>query len=286
MKHPARWVRRQAKANPLVRDLHYRLLSRRKTWLPLIDLIASCPDNALIPRVAGAGVSDGQTITMHNGIRVVRSGYYGPGVDELLRVNRGVHEPQEELAFGRVLEELPAQALMLELGAYWGFYSLWFHSVVAEPTCVLVEPEADNVSVGRANFALNHAEGRFIQAFVGASEYRRGDGRRVLCVDDLVGELSLDRIDVLHADIQGAELDMLVGAERSLRDGLVDFVFISTHSQQRHGDCLRFLRDRRFSILAEADIAHSYSVDGLIVARDGRRPPMPTIEISKRAAGA
>lgn len=267
----------------LARALKYRLWTRRRIWLPLIRETAGCPDNALIPRVVGAGGGDERTITMHNGIKVVRSGYYGPGVDELLRVNRGVHEPQEELAFGHVLEELPPRAVMLELGSYWAFYSLWFYTAVSDPTCICVEPVQENLRIGRENFALNHAEGRFIHAFVGASECHRSDGGRVVSVDGLVSEFDLDRIDILHADIQGAELDMLVGSERAFRRGLVDFVFISTHSRQRHSDCLRFLEDRGFSVLAEANVDESYSVDGLIVARDGRRPSMSPIPISKKA---
>jgi hypothetical protein len=38
-------------------------------------------------------------------------------------------------------------------------------------------------------------------------------------VDDLVGRERIERIDLLLADVQGPELDMLHGADRILREG-------------------------------------------------------------------
>jgi hypothetical protein len=39
-------------------------------------------------------------------------------------LNRGVHEPLEEFVFQEVLKRLPEACAMIELGAYWGHYSM------------------------------------------------------------------------------------------------------------------------------------------------------------------
>ena len=89
--------------------------------------IISDPLNLLIVRDPIAGsVIDGY-VTLHNGIKVACSGpqaYYGR-FSEILSLNRGVHEPLEEYVFQEVLARLPIGPSMLELGAYWGHYSMW-----------------------------------------------------------------------------------------------------------------------------------------------------------------
>lgn len=89
--------------------------------------IVSDPLNLLIPRHPLAGTMDGDHVVLHNGNRVPLQGpgaYYG-NFSDILVINRGVHEPLEEFAFQTVLTGLPAQPTMLELGAYWGHYSMW-----------------------------------------------------------------------------------------------------------------------------------------------------------------
>src|SRR5947207_2242757 len=72
-------------------------------WDGRIATVLACPDNARIPRHPQAGeVVDGALI-MHNGIKVDPLCYYGGGMLEMLRRNKGVHEPQEEVAFAEIL---------------------------------------------------------------------------------------------------------------------------------------------------------------------------------------
>src|ERR1017187_8622545 len=73
-------------------------------------------------------VGDTPVPVMHDGILVVRDAYSGPWMTEIIRRLHGHHEPQEELAFSRVLvviatsEDAPT---MIELGGWWAYYSLW-----------------------------------------------------------------------------------------------------------------------------------------------------------------
>jgi hypothetical protein len=200
----------------------------------------------------------------------------------MLVENRGVHEPQEERAFGDVLRHLPAGGVMLELGAYWGFYSLWFARQVAAAKCYLLEPHPTNIRSGRINFQLNNSTATFDQAYAGASDAATSDGIPIVTVDAHCRRRGITRLAILHADIQGAEADMLRGAETMLAEHKIDFLFISTHSNELHAECIEILQSHGYAVLASADLDETYSVDGLIVARGPQVAEPRELTISKK----
>jgi hypothetical protein len=254
-------------------------------WRQRIDDALACPDNGFIDRVADAGQLVDGVLTMHNGIRVGGLGYCGAGVLNMLVDNRGVHEPQEERAFGDVLQHIPAGGAMLELGAYWGFYSLWFAQEVAAADCHLLEPHPTNIRSGQINFQLNNRQATFGQAYAAATDGTASDGVPLLTVDSYCLRQGIARLAVLHADIQGAEADMLHGAKQMLADSNIDFLFISTHSNDLHYECISMLKSHRYSVLASADLDETYSVDGLIVARGPHLAAPSELTISKKTHG-
>ena len=141
--------------------LQGHLWTPEREWEQRTRSVLNCRDNALIPRVDNAGlIENGQQI-MHNGLRIVEGSYYGALMTQLLERTTGVHEPQEERVFAEVLPYLPKKATMLELGAYWSFYSMWFHQAVQQPMCYMVEPEEKCLELGRSNFTLNKNAGHF-----------------------------------------------------------------------------------------------------------------------------
>ena len=233
--------------------------------------IMADPSNAYIPRVPDAGkVKDG-TVVMHNGIKVhVGDMAYYDQFSEILTLNKGVHEPQEERAFGEVLKFVTSRSVMVELGAYWSFYSMWFLQAVPDGSCFMVEPNARWLEVGVENFRLNQLQGDFTQAAV---------GREGLKLDEFVKNKGIDTVEILHADIQGHELEMLDGAEGLFARGGVKFAFVSTHSQALHFACLQRLQDRNFDILASVDFDNeTYCFDGVIVAKlNSVRGPEPMV---------
>lgn len=236
-------------------------------WRSRIDSVLACPDNAHIPRVPEAGQLQGGFMTMHNGIRVSALGYYGAGMMNMLAENRGVHEPQEERVFAEVLRHLPANSTMLELGAYWAFYSLWFAEKVAHPQCFLVEPSTANLWSGKANFRHAGHLAVFVRAFVGASARRPIIGTPTITVDTFCRNRGIERLSILHSDVQGAEADMLRGAQTMLAAGRIDYPFISTHTDDLHRECIQLLSIHDYVIIACADMQETYSEDGLIVAK-------------------
>ena len=236
-------------------------------WVGLIEDATSCPDNAYIKRCPDAGKIDGSTITMHNGVRVRALGYYGSGILNMLVQNRGVHEPQEERAFAAVLPHIAPGSTILELGAYWGFYSLWFATEIPGAKCFLVEPDPRNLEAGRQNFHLNGLSASFTRAAVGSVGTTGLKSAAMVSVDGFCELHRIDRLQVLHSDIQGSELLMLQGAKKMLATKTIDYVFISTHGDVCHYGCLKILQEAGYIILCSADNKQSYSLDGIIVAR-------------------
>lgn len=231
-------------------------------------LVLECPELERLPCVADAGRLRGGVQVMHNGILVERGCYYGGGSVPFFRRTRGIHEPQEEIAFATVLPHMPPGATMLELGSYWAFYSAWFARDVPAARCHLVESDPANLGVGPRNFRLNgltpaSASHRFIDDHGGKAE----DGTLVTTVDQLAEELDLDRIHLLHADIQGFERKMLEGARRLITEARVDYCFLSTHGDELHAACRAFLAEHGFVVVLDVPQAGCFSMDGILVAR-------------------
>lgn len=229
--------------------------------------IISDPLNLLIERVPMAGVVKEGHITLHNGLRVPVNNYYGD-FSTILAVNRGVHEPLEEYVFQEVLRQLdPAKPIeMIELGSYWAHYSMWLKSrfPLARTTCV--EPERHNLETGRRNFVLNGVSGNFIQAFVSDEHFQ---------IDAFLAEQPPREIDILHADIQGYELQMLSGSRKALADRRIQRLFVSTHSQELHQDVVQTLGEAGYRVDVSADFANeTTSFDGFVYACLPDLPPI------------
>ena len=251
--------------------------------------VVSDPNNARIPRHPDAGVVhaddrfDEPVMTTHCGVKVLlgKSGYYaGSGLANVLIINRGVHEPQEEYAFARVLDALgPRNALpMVEVGAYWAHYSLWYARRFPDARTHMVEPHAPFLAVGQRNFALNNnAAGVFTAAGVGPG----GFDLMEYGIAHHVAEWG-----VVHADVQGAELYLLQTAAPLFAAQAVAFAVISTHSQDLHRGVLAFFRGFDYKIVAAADVeCDTFAFDGVVVAaRPGAWPFDQSLDLFSRAA--
>jgi FkbM family methyltransferase len=185
----------------------------------------SCRDSDPIAKVPDAGRTlevDGERVqVMHNGIRVVHGGYHGDWMAHIIRGLQGHHEPQEELVFDRLLRYVRDGSLIVELGAFWAYYTQWYLRDVPGSRALCIEPDPHNLSIGRRNAALNGnaARIRFEQAWIGgepaAAHSAVGESSPeplVLPQLDFAGVRALcpqAPIEVLHLDIQGAELGFL-----------------------------------------------------------------------------
>lgn len=238
-------------------------------------LTISCNDCDEIPKVEHAGEyiqnSEGLCQIMHNGIVVIKGCYYGEKsswMDDIIYALKGHHEPQEEKVFYEVLKYIPSEAVMLELGSYWAYYSLWFAKQIPHAKNYLIEPSAERLKIGQRNFNLNSCSGNFYQAFVGIKGDSQVDFTNVplIGIDDFLAREHIEHLNILHADIQGAELLMLKSCVKSIKSKKIDYFFISTHGDI-HNQCLQFFKKHGLEILVEHSYFESVSCDGLIVAK-------------------
>ena len=254
----------------------------KKHWEDRVKDILYCSDNQFIDRVNDAGKIMNGSLVMHNGIKIDPLSYYGYPLLEILKQNTGVHEPQEERVFQYVIDNITGEnCTMVELGAYWSFYSLWFKSKKKQSNVFMVEPVIGNLYFGKKNFKINALHGNFSHYFVGAKSEKYSNN---ITLADFVELKRIDYIDVLHSDIQGFEYDMLLGSEPLLRSNKISYFFISTHSDEVHDKCYRFLKDKyNFSVIASADCSNSYSYDGILVMQAPHVvKQLPMISISQR----
>jgi len=224
---------------------------------------------------------------------VPAGGYYGEWMTEIIRRLHGHHEPQEELLFHHLLPHCRPGSRMVEIGAFWAYYTAWFLSVVPGSTAVCLEPDANHAACGQETLALNGLAATWVTAAAGRADAasiplrRESDGCAVsLPVYDLpslLAEVGRGPIELLHIDAQGAELPFLESLAVLAVNGLVRFVVVSTHhvsitgSPTTHEDCLRVIRRLGGTVLAEHTVEESFSGDGLIVA--SLDPADATIEL-------
>jgi hypothetical protein len=230
--------------------------------------VISDPLNLLIERVPQAGIVDGNEVYLHNGNRVPIAGdgaYYG-SFSALLVVNRGVHEPLEEYVFQEMLKRLPASPHMIELGAYWAHYSMWLKKTRPQATTIMVEPDLKNMAAGRANFAHHGFAGEFIHAPVGKGHWE---------LDAFFDSRGLTHLDILHADIQGAEGDLLDGGRRTLGGARVDYLCVSTHSQALHARVCDELTRLGYRVEVSSDFDNETTAfDGFVFASSSAKDRM------------
>ncbi len=232
---------------------------------------------------------------MHNGLKVVAGGYHGDWMEEIIFRLKGHHEPQEERLFYEVLKTLPDNATMIELGCFWAYYSMWFQKTLINSSNYLIEPNIDKLKLGMVNFLLNNLKGKFYHGFLGKGKveeaYAVNNLRRLeelkdqaipsIEIDDFIEKLKIPCVNMLHADIQGAEYTMLQGCRKSIAQQKIHFFFISTHSNDLHNKCLKFLKEVGLYIINEYNLDQSYSCDGLIVASISPNTELSAVKISK-----
>jgi hypothetical protein len=222
--------------------------------------VISDPLNLLIERVPQAGVLEGNDVYLHNGNLVPAAGpgaYYGQ-FSTLLVLNRGVHEPLEEYVFQELVKRLPPSPRMIELGAYWAHYSMWLKRIRPQASVIMVEPDSENLAAGQANFARNGFEGEFIHAIVGTGRWE---------LDEFLASRGISHLDVLHADIQGAEGQLLDGGRHTLGNSQIDYVCVSTHSQALHHRVAEELTEFGYRVEVSSDFDNeTTSFDGFIFA--------------------
>lgn len=251
--------------NSLIRFVYYHLGAPASIQARVKNVLDS-EYYMKIPKVKDAGDLKNGLLMMHNGVVIKPSSYYGESMTYVFRKTKGVHEPYQEYLFSEVLNALPDNAVMMELGSYWAFYSLWFKKTLVNSTSIMVEPELERMQCGIDNFKVNGLDGKFSQGYVGGEDGISESGVRVYSLNGLFEEYNLTNVDVLHVDIQGAEEDMLIASTNLLGSDVIKHIFLSTHSDTIHINCRHILEQSGYRVLADQPLEKSDSEDGFLYA--------------------
>lgn len=270
------------KRTPIYRFCSEKINLAREWKTRIADALAA-PDNKYISRTKNAGKIKNGVQYMHNDIKIIKGSYYGKNIMRLLKKNKGVHEPQEERVFQEVIKELKQEdsPLILELGAYWGFYSMWFLKECKNGKAYLIEPEEENLNFGKKNFKLNGFDGSFLRGFI-SSKSNSSNQPPIYTIDDLIKLWQLPKIDILHSDIQGAELEMLMSINLDFLNKNIRYIFVSTHSNDLHRECKNYILGNNFHIIADVSLDETYSHDGILIARNLMFEGIENIDLSKK----
>ena len=269
-----------------------------------IGMTVSCRDADPIPKVASAGEifeRGGQRLQlMHEGTVVKADGYGGPWVTEIIRRLQGHHEPQEELLFHHLLAHCRPGSRMMEVGAFWAYYTCWFLRTVPRATAICLEPDSANAECGRENLRLNSLKAKWIRGLAGRhyipnAAFRQESDQMLVEIpchnfSSLLDEAGAGPVELLHIDGQGAELPFLESLGDNDLYRQVRFVVVSTHhesisdSPKTHEECVKVIQRLSGRILEEHSVEESFSGDGLIVASfDPRDKDLKLPKISRNS---
>lgn len=255
-------------------DLIYHNENYHSDYLPRVRM---CKDTDYIPKVENAGsvieVNQEKCIVMHNGVLVYDGSYHGQWMTDIIKHLKGHHEPQEEKLFYEVLKLIPKNSTMVECGSFWSYYSLWFHKEIDGARNIMIEPNPYKCELGRLNFNLNNFDGEFINGCIG-NHYKENftftdwDNKSYdiskVSIDWLVKEYNIEKINVLHADIQNAENELLDGAKETFLSNKIDYLFLGTHSS--NSDFIQKILSYGYKIICSFEVRESFFDDGLILA--------------------
>jgi FkbM family methyltransferase len=239
---------------------------------------------------------------MHNGLLVEAGGYYGDWMAEIIRVLRGHHEPQEEAVFDRIVRHRAAEggpAVMIEFGSFWTYYALWFCRSIPSARAIAVEPDPAYLEVGRRNAVLNDLSTAvtFLHAAIGdrpgqtMSFCAESDGQEHTVEQCDLGSVmrtgDVEHVDLVLADVQGAETILLERAKDILAAGRVRFLVLSTHHHSisrdalTHQRALEVLNRLGAHVICEHTVGESFSGDGLIAVSFDERDRDLVVEVSR-----
>lgn len=173
----------------------------------------------------------------------------------------GSYEYQKQRVF---MELIRKGNIVYDIGANVGFYTLISSAIVGDDGLVVAfEPRPRNASLLRDHIAIN----KLVNVKVYAVAISESDGTAQFdeSRSNLVGRLSpegsitvpvrsIDSLtqydglpfpDLVKIDVEGAELDVLLGAEATL-DQCSPRILLATHNQDIHKKCCSFLSSKGY----------------------------------------
>jgi len=233
--------------------------------------------------------------TFDNGVKIYDHQLWPTQKERYSKNN--IHEPEEEEALLQLIQLIPANACYMNLGSAVGYYPLLLKKIAPGLTIHLVEPLvlhekyfAENVALNSFQLsdfiyhqeALSHSEVNATLLECGyttkvlhenetgekayykeRTQWRQRD-IKTITMDILVAQIGHD-IDLLQMDVQGKEIEVFNGAQKSLHTGKIKLIMMGTHSESLHRQSITYLKDFGYSVVFEKCVPQ-YQPDGIVIA--------------------
>ena len=176
----------------------------------------------------------------------------------------GSYEGEKVTAFAKAVR---GKGVVYDIGANVGYYSMVASVALGSMGHVIAfEPDERNLGFLRRHLSLNHINNVDIVAAAVADCSGRAiffqepgrsmgklsdDGRisvRTVTIDELIRDSRFLPPDVVKIDVEGAEMRVLRGAEKTLSERQPT-IFLATHSTTLRRECGPFLRSLGYSLL-------------------------------------
>ena len=223
----------------------------------------------LIPRTAVFPIIQGP---VHGTKWIVGSGNHGYWL--------GWYESDKVRKFAAAIS---GTRVVYDVGANVGYYSVLASKALGRTGHVIAfEPDPQNIAFLRRHLEMNGIENvQVVEAAVsdhcGEAMFQQEPSRymgglsqsgtlpvRTLSVDELIRSDAFPSPDVIKIDVEGAEQQVLSGAEQTLRSRH-PFVFVATHTTALHSECCQFLNSLGYKL--EAIDGSSLECSSEIIAR-------------------
>jgi FkbM family methyltransferase len=146
---------------------------------------------------------------------------------------------------------------VIDVGANYGDSSIWWAKTF---NCKVIafEPLVNVFNVLVENIRLNNADVTAYNIALGNGEEIRGrsDGNMLYSGGDIkvrsakLDSYSFETVDLLKIDVEGFEMDVLQGAENTIRE-FKPRIIIETHSKELRKKCHAFLSSLGYSLKVE-----------------------------------
>jgi hypothetical protein len=171
----------------------------------------------------------------------------------------------------QLLHLLPPNANILQLGCVWTCKPKQNMKKLTDKNDNYLKNEnSDNIELFNGYIGIGH--------YVGSSSFCPLDFRKINTPEYNIKKIIEDNgfynhidnenenniIDILHSDIQGAEVDLLIGSINVLKK--IGFFVLFTYSGKSHNTCIDFMTANKFTILIDKALEESVSADGMIIA--------------------
>lgn len=130
---------------------------------------------------------------------------------------------------------------ILELGSNQCYYTIMFNAILGKEKVItyILEPNKAHANRSIHELELNNISYTLIERPIGDKwiALNQKFDNTPITIDEIFTDYKIDNIDLLHSDIDGAEIVLLDGCHEALTNKKIDYIFMLTHAADTHEIC-------------------------------------------------